>query len=303
MLLGALLAYLGAWGQAEPAHSQIASLTSDAQVKALVRPFGWEFEELVLGDSVRSVYQPYARTPFRWRGASWYRTDFDGNRWADLLVVGRRRDLPFVFCVLDSGNNRLRIVRNFYHAGEQRQPTARVVHKRGHALLAYSAFTRRLSDAGKLAGRKTQLLTYLGGGFVPYERHPSAHRITAITYTSRLYYHKQHETRVRIDSLGNARLLYRTAAIADTTFTTAQGQRQLAAAKFAEVKDLLNYVRFASCSSAYTTSSNHRPHVTLRVTYEGGEKVIEDDSGGGTLGLSQVYNWLELLAAPLKAQQ
>lgn len=266
LLLGALLAFLGAKGQAGPAHSQIAALTSDAQVKALVRPFGWEFEELVLGDSVRSVYQPYAHTAFRWRGTSWYRADLDGNGWVDLLVVGRRQDIPFVFCVLDSGNNKLRVVRNFYHAGNQRQPTARVVYKRGQALLAYSAFTRRRSNAGKLSGRKTQLLTYRGGGFVPYERHPSAHRITAITHTSRLYYHKQHETQVRIDSQGNTRLLYRTAAISDTVFTKAQGQQQLTGAQFAEVKDLLNYVRFASCSSSYTTSINHRPIITLRVT-------------------------------------
>ena len=301
LLSGALLAYLGAWGQADPVHSQIAALTSDAQVQALVRPFGWEFEELLLGDSVRAVYQPYARTPFRWRGASWYRADLDGNGWADLLVVGRRRDIPFVFCVLDSGSNRLRVVRNFYDAGDQRQPTARVVHKRGQALLAYSAFTRRLGKAGKLTGCKTQLLTYRGGGFVPYERHPAAHRITTISYISRLYYHGQHETRVRIDSSGYARLLYRTAASSDTVFTTTQGQQQLSAAKFAEVQDLLNYVRFTSCSPTYTAHSNHRPLITLRVTYEGGEKVIKDASGGGTLGLYQVYNWLESLAEPLQA--
>lgn len=296
------MAHLGAWGQAKPAPSQIAALTTDAQVQSLVRPFGWEFEELVLSDSVRAVYRPYARTAFRWRGKSWYQADFDGNGWLDLLVVGRRRDIPFVFCVLDSGNNRFRVVRNFYRALDQRQPTARVVHKRGQALLAYSAFSRSRSPSGRPRGRTTQLLTYRGRGFVPYERHPTSHRITAIGYTSRTYYHKQYETRVELDSSGNARLLYRTAAIADTVFKTVRKQQQVPSAKFTEVEDLLNYVHFAACSSTYFKSSNHRPIVTLRVSYEGGEKTIEDNTGGGTLGLSQVYNWLENLAAPLKAE-
>ena len=225
LLLGILVTHLGAWGQAKPASSQIAALATDAQVQSLVRPFGWEFEELVLGDSVRAVYRPYARTAFRWRSKSWHQADFDGNGWLDLLVVGRRRDISFVFCVLDSGNNRFRVVRNFYRALDQRQPTARVVHKRGQALLEYSAFSR--SRSGKPRGRTTQLLTYRGRGFVPYERHPTTHCITAISYTSRTYYHKQYETRVELDSSGNARLLYRTAAIADTVFRTVRQQQQV----------------------------------------------------------------------------
>ena len=300
LLLGALLASFGVLGQARPPQSQIASLATDAQVLALVRPFGWEFEELVLGDSARSVYQPYARTAFRWQGKTWYRADLDGNGWPDLLVVGRRRDIPLVFCVLDSGRNRLRVVRNFYSALDERQPMARVVQKQGKSLLQYTSFARRRGAAGELTGRRTQLLAYKGGGFVPYERHPTVHRIQGITYTSRLYYHGQHDVQVAIDSTGLARYSYRRAGTDDTTAATKHGQRQLGPAQQAEVAELLNYVRFATCFPQYGTGNeNHRPRVTLSVTYEGGIKTIGDTSGGGTLGLAQVYNWLETLAAPV----
>ena len=44
----------------------------------------------------------------------------------------------------------------------------------------------------------------------------------------------------------------------------------------------------------------HRPRVSLAITYEGGIKTIHDTSGGGTLGLARVYEWLEALAMPLK---
>ena len=299
LLLVALLAYLGAWGQTDSSHSQIAVLTTDSQVQALVRPFGWEFEELVLVDSVRSVYRPFNRTAFRWRGKSWYRADLDGNGWPDLLVVGRRKDIPFVFCVLDSGQNRLHVVRNFYNAQDERQPSARVVRKHGKAMLRYRAFARLRSSSGGLAGRRTQLLAYHGSGFVPYERKPSAHRIKAITYTSRLNYHGQHETRISVDSSGVVRFVYHTDAAGDTAVTT--GQRHLPSSQQAEAADLLNYIRFASSSSQYGTGNeNHRPRITLSVTYEGGIKTIHDTSGGGTLGLAQVYYWLEVVAAPLK---
>lgn len=290
LLLGALLASFGVWGQAHPPHSQIAALATDAQVLALVRPFGWEFEELVLGDSARSVYQPYARTAFRWQGKTWYRADLDGNGWPDLLVVGRRRDIPLVFCVLDPGRNRLRVVRNFYSALDERQPMARVVQKQGKLLLQYTSFARRRGAAGELIGRRTRLLAYKGDGFIPYERHPTAYRILGITSTSRLYYHGQHDIQVAIDSTGLARYSDRHAGTDDTTASTKQGQRQLGPTQQAEVAELLNYVRFASCAHQYGTGNeNHRPRVTLSVTYE----------GGGTLGLAQVYNWLEALPAPM----
>ncbi|TDN36832.1 hypothetical protein E4631_24595 [Hymenobacter sp. UV11] len=300
MLLGALMAYCYTWGQTGRPKSQIAALATDTQVLALVRPFGWEFEQLVLGDSARSVYQPYARTAFRWQGKTWHRADLDGNGWLDLLVVGRRRDIPFVFCVLDSGNNRLRIVRNFYSALDERQPMARVVQKKGKSLLQYTSFARRRGASGELTGRRTLLLAYKGGGFIPYERQPTTHRIRSLTYTSRLYYHGQHDIQVAIDSTGLARYSYRSAATGDTTVPTKYRQQQLRPDQQAEVAELLNYVRFASCSSRYGTGNeNHRPRVTLSVTYEGGLKTIHDSSGGGTLGLAQVYNWLEALATPL----
>lgn len=300
MLLGASLASFGACSQSNPAHSRIATLSTDTQVLALVRPFGWEFEELVLGDSARSVYQPYARTAFRWQGKTWYQADLDGNGWPDLLVVGRRKDIPFVFCVLDSGSNRLHVVRNFYSALDERQPMARVVQKQGKSMLHYTSFARRRGASGELRGRRTLLLAYKGGGFIPYEPHPTAHRIRSITYTSRLYYHGQRDIQVAIDSTGLARYSYRSAATDDTTASTKYRQQQLRPEQQAEVAELLNYVRFASCLPRYGTGNeNHRALVTLSVTYEGGLKTIRDSSGGGTLGLAQVYDWLEALTAPL----
>ncbi|WP_303312699.1 hypothetical protein [Hymenobacter sp. BT730] len=275
-------------------------MATDTQVLALVRPFGWEFEDLVLGDSARSVFQPYARTAFRWQGKTWYRADLDGNGWPDLLVVGRCRDIPFIFCVLDSGNNRLHVVRNFYSALDEHQPMARVVQKHGKPLLHYTSFARRRGASGELRGRRTLLLTYKGGGFIPYERRPTAHRIQRITYTSRLNYKGQHDIQVTIDSTGLARYSYRRAATGDTTASTKYRQQQLRPDQQAEVAELLNYVRFASCLPRYGTGNeNHRPRVTLSVTYEGGVKTIRDLTGGGTLGLAQVYDWLEALAAPL----
>ncbi|HEX8328650.1 MAG TPA: hypothetical protein VF629_13995 [Hymenobacter sp.] len=296
-----LLTGLDVRGQASPARSRIAALTTDAQVLDLVRPLGWEYAELVLGDSVGAAYRPYAGTRLRWRGESWHRADFDGNGWPDLLVVGRRRDVPFVFCVLDSGQNRLRAVRNFYRAGEQRHPTAQVVPRRGQDLLQFTTYARRRNASGGLTGRRTQLLAYRGQGFVPYERRPTAHRIRAIQYTSRLVYHERRETTVELDSTGLLRLTYRHGALGDTASTAVHATRKLAAAEVREIQDLLNYVRFAACAPAYTTGYNHRPVVVLRVRYEQDEKVI-DDSSGGTLGLAQVYSWLESWAKPLKTQ-
>lgn len=303
LLLLPVLTAFGAWGQAGPARSRIAALTTDDQVLALVRPFGWEFAELVLGDSVRAVYRPYDRTAFRWRGTAWHRADFDGNGWPDLLVVGRRGSVPFVFCVLDSGQNRLRVVRNFYHAGDQRQPAARVVHRPGQDLLQYTAFARRRSASGGLTGRRTQLLTYRSGGFVPYTRRPLAHRIAAVHYAARFTYHDRQVTTVDLDSTGLVRVTYRHGAIVgDTATTTRQATRVLGKAEVRQLQDLLNYVRFAACAPAYTTGYNHRPRVVLRVQYEQGEKRIDDEGGHGTLGLAQVYNWLESLATPLKTK-
>ena len=144
------------------------------------------------------------------------------------------------------------------------------------------------------------LLAYKGGGFIPYERRPTAHRIRSITYTSRLYYHGQRDIQVAIDSTGLARYSYRRAAADNTTASTQYRQQQLRPNQRAEVAELLNYVRFASCLPRYGTGNeNHRARVTLSVTYEGGRKTIRDSSGGGTLGLAQVYDWLEALAAPL----
>jgi len=64
---------------------------------------------------------------------------------------------------------------------------------------------------------------YQGGGFIPYERHPAAHRIRSIAYTSRLYYHGQHDLRVAIDSTGLARYSYRSGTAEDTIGFTRHG--------------------------------------------------------------------------------
>ena len=295
----ALLAHAGAFAQ--KVTSRISSLKTDEDVKSLVHPLGWEYEELILGDSACLVYKPYAHTALRCTGQSWYRADFDSNGWPDLLVVGRRRDIPFVFCVLDSGNNRFQVVRDFYNSLDERQPTARVAFRQGQALLRYTAYARRRSGRGKLQNRRTQLLACRGGGFVPYEKQPTNHHITAISYQSRFNYHGQFATTVNINATGLATLKYQATVQGDSVASLKHAQYQLSRDQLYSLFGLLNYIHFATCRPVYGTGmENHRPRVDLQIGYEGGTKVIHDTKGGGTLGLAQVYENLERLTTQLR---
>lgn len=260
---------------------------------------GWEFEQLVLGDSARVAYKPYPLTSFRSRGKSWYKADFDGNGWPDLLVLGRKKTTPFVFCVLDSGNNRLRVVRHFYNALDERQPNAKVVYKHGQALLHYTAFARRRGPRGGLAQRQTRLLAYRQGCFVPYERHPTTHRIESISYKSYFNYRGIYKTEVQIDSAGLATLTTQTTARNDSIAITRHARRQLSPDTQKALVDLLNYVHFATYSSPYGIhTGGHRPYFDLRVTCKGGANEIHETGGRNNLGMGHVYRYLEALAAP-----
>lgn len=282
---------------AQERRSAIEQLTTDEQVLALVKPFGWEYQELMLGDSARRAYQPYAHTAFRWPGRAWHKADLDGNGTVDLLVMGRRADIPLLFCVLDSGNNRFRVVRNFYSASYERQPNARVVYRHGQALLQYVAFARQRSHRGKLQQRHTRLLTYRWGAFIPYQRRPTTHRIQALTYTAHLYYHGSQHTQVQLAADGKAVVSRQVRAAPDSVAKTSCVQWQLSQTKQQELADLLNYIRFTDCRTQYSEAGlNHRPGCTLTIGYDNGQqKTIDDPDAHGSPGLEHVYHYLEAL--------
>lgn len=203
--------------------------------------------------------------------------------------------------MLDSGNNRFHVVREFYNSLDERQPTAQVAFKHGQALLRYTAYARLRNKRGEPQNRRTQLLAYRGGGFIPYEERPTNHRITTISYQSRFNYHGQFATTVEISASGMATLTYEAMAQEDSVASTKHEQQQLSREKLESLFDLLNYVHFATSRPVYGTGmENHRPRVDLQIGYEDGTKVIHDTKGGGTLGLAQVYENLERLTIQLR---
>ncbi|GAA4380704.1 hypothetical protein GCM10023186_19490 [Hymenobacter koreensis] len=290
---------LNAHAQLATEPSRIAAIQTNADVLGLIRPLGWEYAEAISGDSAVRAYESYQGTRFAVRGAqTWFKADFDGNGHLDLLVLARRKGIPLVFCVLDSGQNRLRVVRNFYDSGRRRLPNARVVHRQGQALLQYTDFARRLGGNGKPRQRRTQLLAFRQGGFIPYERRPTQYRIDTVRYHSFFGYKTATTLDLLIDPDGQASLRIESTSYDAPHVTTRQNLvTNLDAATQAELTALLNYVRFRQRRSRYKKFGlNHRPIVELTVAYDGGRlKTIYDPNGDGTAGLRWLYRYLEQL--------
>ncbi|WBA42373.1 hypothetical protein [Hymenobacter canadensis] len=281
--------------------SRIAALQTDAQVLELIRPLGWEYKEAVLGDSVGAVYSPYRFTRFAVRGGqTWFRADFDQNGRPDLLVLTRRKEIPFVFCVLDMGHDSLRVVRNFYNAVQRRSPVARVIQQRNQDLLEYADFARSRGSRGQLRNRRTQQLAYVSGGFVDYNPKPAQHHIQRVTYESYSVYHQAVKTRIVVAEDSSHFWQRRTEIRDSTKVTHQQYHTPLHPAQHQQLSVLLNYLDFPRLRNAYDkVYRNHHPHVTLTVEYDNGQrKIIEDLNGMGTTGLRRLYALLYELSMP-----
>jgi hypothetical protein len=281
--------------------SRIATLQTDAQVLELIRPLGWEYAEAVLGDSVGAVYRPYRSTRFAVRGGqTWFRADFDQNGLPDLLVLARRKEIPFVFCVMDMGHDSLRVARNFYNSVQRRSPVARVIRQRNQELLEYADFARSRGSRGQLRNRRTQQLAYVSGGFVDYNPNPAQHHIQRVTYESYSVYHQSVKTRIVVAE-DSSHFWQRRTEIGDSTKVTHQQCHTLLhPAQYQQLSVLMNYIDFPRLRSAYGIEwQNHHPRVTLTIEYDDGPpKVIEDLNGIGTIGLRRVYALLAELAQP-----
>ncbi|MCR5889301.1 hypothetical protein LRS06_16315 [Hymenobacter sp. J193] len=281
--------------------SRIAALQTDAQVLDLIHPLGWEYAEATLGDSAAAAYKPYRFTRFAVRsGQTWFKADFDQNGLPDLLVLAQRKNTSLVFCVLDMGS-KLLVVRNFYNVLNRRYPVARVVVEQGQHLLEYADYARSHGPRRQLQNRRTQLLSYVGGGFVEYNAHPTQHRIQRVEYEGYSVYHQAIRTRITVTE-ESVHLWRRRAEALDTTKVTMQqrASRLLPAQKI-QLAELLNYIKFAGLPASFALSpQNHRTHVKLVIEYNDGQrKVVEDLNGTGTAGLRQLYRLLNgLVSSP-----
>ncbi|MBC6699234.1 hypothetical protein [Hymenobacter sp. BT190] len=299
-LVGLLIVW-AAIVQAQHPVSRIAALQTDAQVLELIRPLGWEYEQAVLGDSVGTVYSPYRFTRFAVRGGqTWFKADFDQNGRPDLLVLARRKDIPLVFCVLDMGYDSLRVVRNFFTAGQRRSPVARVIRQRNHDLLEYADFARSRGARGQLRNRHTQQLAYVSGGFVDYNPKPAQHHIQRVIYESHSVYHQAVKTRVIVAEDSSHFWQRRTEILDSTKVTKQQYHTPLPPAQHQQLLILLNYLDFPRLQNAYGNEyQNHHPHVTLTIEYDNGKrKIIEDLNGIGTTGLRRLYALLFEFSMP-----
>ncbi|MDU0371512.1 hypothetical protein ACFPAF_13985 [Hymenobacter endophyticus] len=279
---------------------RIAAIETDAQVLELIRPFGWEFEEVVLGDSAVLAYRPYRSTRFAVRGAqTWFKADFDHNGLPDLLVLARRKDIPFVFCVLDMGT-KFQVARNFANGVRRRQPVARVVVRNGQDLLEYADFTRWRGRGGKLVDRRTSLLSFVAGGFVEYNPRPVPCHIRQLTYESFNAYHQTVRTRIAVKGDSIQFWEQRTDRYDSTQNSQAQRQKPLTPAQREQLVQLLSYINYSALRNNYgSVHVNHTNHVELTVENEHGEKKsIDDLNGYGTMGLRRLYALLHELARP-----
>lgn len=278
---------------------QIAAIQTDAQLLELIRPFGWEFEEAVLGDSAVVAYRPYRSTRFAVRGAqTWFKADFDHNGLLDLLVLARRKDIPFVFCVLDKGNGKLSVVRNFYKAVDRRFPVARIIQKNGQDLLEYADYARGHGPRGQLQNRQIQVLTYVSGGFVEYNSHPEKHRIQQLTYEGHSVYHESIRTRIIIKQDSIIFWQQKTDIRDSASVTRQENKHILLSAQCQELTDLLNYIGFSRLQDEYEQNpGNHRTHVKMTIEYDNGRrKFIDDHYGNATTGLRRLYVLLHELS-------
>ncbi|WP_426491192.1 hypothetical protein [Hymenobacter sp. 102] len=279
---------------------RIAAIKTDEQVLELIRPFGWEFEEAVLGDSAAAAYRPYRFTRFAVRGAqTWFKADFDHNGLPDLLVLARRKDIPFVFCVLDMGS-KFQVARNFANGVRRRQPVARVVVRNGQDLLEYADFARWRGRGGKLTDRRTSLLSFVAGGFVEYNHRPVLCQVRQLTYESFYAYHQTVRTRIAVKGDSIQFWEQCTDRLDSTRNSQAQQRKLLMPAQRQQLVQLLSYINYSALRNNYgSIHVNHTTHVELTVENEHGEKKsIDDLNGYGTMGLGRLYALLRELASP-----
>lgn len=305
---GLILLLLGAVSQAfcqvakqKDVSGRIAAIKTDAQVLELIRPFGWEFEEAVLGDSAVAAYRPYRFTRFAVRGTqTWFKADFDHNGLSDLLVLARRRNIPFVFCVMDMGA-KFQIERNFANGVRRRQPVARVVHRNGQDLLEYADFAGRVPGGQeRLRNRRSTLLAYVSGGFVEYNAHPIQRQIREVIYESTSFYHRTTHTSIVVKG-DSIKFWQRNTERSDTTqVTQIERKRLLLPAQRQQLIQLLSYLNYSTLKGTYGSYSiNHSTHVRMTIENDSGaKKQIDDINGVGTWGLRQLYILLHELGRP-----
>ncbi|GGF11164.1 hypothetical protein [Hymenobacter cavernae] len=233
----------------------------------------------------------------------WVKADFDGNGYADLLVLRRRSSKwtegtePWLF--MNYGNQQCE-PRRLYGRGQGHceQPTVIRLENRP-AIVYFHAVTPLNSQPGNLvlpSVLQLDTLVFQHGAFMEYNRHPSKHQLEKIEIASGLH---DYDTATEITILADRTAIYRQlkdyGAWGPFSSPRPVGsfQATVDTVSFNRIQRVLQIIRLRNATVSYTVNWTDAGTEHLRVSYDQ-DKVFEVEDCGeqGTFGLNHLYSLL-----------
>lgn len=211
------------------------------------------------------------------------KADFDGNGYADLLLIGILEKSPMILTLMGSSDNRVSI-HILTHWRSRRCSIAKTVTEGDHTFIEHRYFRAFSLIADSLK------LVFKFGDFVEYNPSPRVYNIEKIEYR----FNDAFTLEINSD---------REAALKATEYDRLRGQYMNAkyigrinAMEYDELLSLLNYSDFPSLQDRYMVAGSHYSSGILKVTHSNGQvKIIADHGLVGTFGLSRVHDRIAAL--------
>ncbi|MGZ4118240.1 MAG: DUF6438 domain-containing protein [Bacteroidia bacterium] len=291
LFLTALVFLLGCMGHPESVnekyiakhHNKLDDVNTVADIQKLLTAIDTDFAGFKVDDSLkyRSQFnngenEKNHTLALKLKVQPWVKTDFDGNGYTDMLLVGNWYDHS-VLAILDSGENRFYI----------KMITRRSFQETTFPVLTMLDGIPAILNHTK-EGSATDTLVFQFGDFVEFHAVSAKHKIEKIEYSTSPCFGTCPIFSMNISSDRKATYIGQ-----NYNYPDGEYNGTIDSIHYYTLTTLLNYINFNALDTNYSVNWTDDQSCTLIITYDGGKiKKIDDYGLIGTYGLSRVYDIL-----------
>ncbi len=274
-------------------HNKIDDISSSADIARIFNPMkGEDSIYYTINNSLNFKEADFTKLQLVLKAPAWVKADFDNNGYTDIMFTGNdnTRD-PFVFCLLDSGENKF-FIKRITRRSFQRTvlPVAKSIN--GIQSILYYHYLDTSIYFYDTNYIKLDTLVYKFGDFIEYNKIPANYNIKKIEYKTDGFWGKFSEYTIIINK--NREAIYKATGYNENgeplhgSFRTAVDNK-----RYEQIVDLLNYINFPTLANEYNVTWSDDQTCYLTITYDNGTtKKIEDYGLVGSFGLNDLYNML-----------
>ena len=223
---------------------------------------------------------------------SFYKADFDGNGYTDLLVSGKDSNFNVIVIMNHSNNSFSTEYLYGEFSGDCSFPKVDTIEDT--PVIDYY-FEKQLLNSDTVYYTKLvkTVLAYHSYSFVEYHKNAKSHVISKIEYQTLPCFGTCPIFNLVIENGKGFLNAQNFNTKGELAVSRGKYKSTIKSAQYEEITELLNYIDFPNLEGDYGVNASDMPGCVLRITYDNGKtKLIGDYGKQGTYGLRRVYSLL-----------